>query len=58
MPLVLAWNKLKDFMFIVISTGDISVERFLEVGKAGEKGVNCGGVFLLSFEHIREGVDS
>ena len=55
---VQAWDQLKEFMSIVISTDDISIEGFLEVGKADEKVVNGDGMFLLFFEHIREGVDS
>ena len=51
---VQAWDQLEEFMGIIISTGDISVEGFLEVGKADEKVVNVGGILLLCCEHTRE----
>ena len=55
---VQAWDQLKEFMGIIISTSDISIEGFFEVGKADKNVVNCGGMFLFSCGHTREGVDS
>ena len=55
---VQAWDKLDEFMSIVISTGDICIEGCLDVGNAEEKGFNGGCNFILLFFHTREGSGS
>ena len=55
---VQAWDKLDEFMSIVISTGDICIEGCLDVGKAEEKGFNGGCRCILIFANTREGSGS
>jgi len=50
---VQAWDKLDEFMSIVISTGDICIEGCLDVGNAEEKGFNGGCIFILLFFFIQ-----
>ena len=53
-----ARDQLKEFMGIISSTVDISVESFFEDGKADEEVVNFGCILLLCCEHTRDVVYS
>ena len=55
---VQAWDKLDEFMSIVIGTGNICIEGCLDVGNAEEKDFNGGCIFILLSAHTREGSGS